>query len=220
MFITQPMEIEDRSMEIIAPHLAGLALNDDERKIYSRIIHASGDVNYAPIIRIHPEAIAATKEALLRGANIFTDVEMVRRGISIRTFTKFGGEIFCKVSDVDVREFAKREGITRSMAAMRLFGKRLNGEIIAIGNAPTALFEVLRLVREENIRPAVIIGVPVGFVGAAEAKAQLAAQNEIPFITVMGSKGGSSIAVAAVNAILYILDNSRGQRDVASSGRD
>ena len=210
MFMTKPMEIEDRSMEIIAPHLAGLALNDDEKKIYSRIIHASGDVGYAPIIKIHPEAISATKSALLRGANIFTDVEMVRRGISIRTFTKFGGEIFCKVSDVDVREFAKREGITRSMAAMRLFGKRLDGEIIAIGNAPTALFEVLRLVREENIRPAVIIGVPVGFVGAAEAKAQLAAQNDVPFITVMGSKGGSSIAVAAVNAILYILDNSRG----------
>lgn len=210
MFITKPMEIENRSMEIIAPHLAGLALTDDERKIYSRMIHASGDVNYAPIIRIHPEAIAATKAALLRGANIFTDVEMVRRGISIRTLTKFGGEIFCKVSDVDVRDFAKREGITRSMAAMRIFGKRLNGEIIAIGNAPTALFEVLRLVREENIKPAVIIGVPVGFVGAAEAKAQLAAQNEIPFITVMGSKGGSSIAVAAVNAILYLLDNSRG----------
>ncbi|MBQ3337164.1 MAG: precorrin-8X methylmutase [Selenomonadaceae bacterium] len=210
MFITKPMEIEDRSMEIIAPHLAGLALTDEERKIYSRIIHASGDVNYAPIIRIHPEAIAATKAALKRGGNIFTDVEMVRRGISIRTFTKFGGEIFCKVSDVDVREFAKREGITRSMAAMRMFGKRLNGEIVAIGNAPTALFEVLRLVREENIKPAVIIGVPVGFVGAAEAKAQLAAQDEIPFITVMGSKGGSSIAVAAVNAILYLLDNSRG----------
>ena len=210
MFITKPMEIEDRSMEIIAPHLAGLALNDDERKMYSRIIHASGDVGYAPIIKIHPEAISATKAALLRGANIFTDVEMVRRGISIRTFTKFGGEIFCKVSDVDVREFAKQEGITRSMAAMRIFGKRLNGEIIAIGNAPTALFEVLRLVREENIKPAVIIGVPVGFVGAAEAKAQLSAQNDVPFITVMGSKGGSSIAVAAVNAILYILDNSRG----------
>ena len=210
MFITKPMEIENRSMEIIAPHLAGLALDDDEKKIYSRIIHASGDVGYAPIIKIHPNAISAAKSALLRGANVFTDVEMVRRGISIRTFTKFGGEIFCKVSDVDVREFAKREGITRSMAAMRIFGKRLNNEIIAIGNAPTALFEVLRLVREENIRPAVIIGVPVGFVGAAEAKAQLAAQNDIPFITVMGSKGGSSIAVAAVNAILYILDNSRG----------
>ena len=210
MFITKPMEIEDRSMEIIAPHLAGLALTDDEKKIYSRIIHASGDVEYAPIIKIHPEAIAATKAAILRGANIFTDVQMVRRGISIRTFSKFGGEIFCKVSDVDVREYAEREEITRSMAAMRMFGKRLEGQIVAIGNAPTALFEVLRLIQEENIRPAVIIGVPVGFVGAAEAKYQLASQNEIPFITVEGTKGGSSIAVAAVNAILYMLDNSRG----------
>ena len=210
MFIKNPMEIEERSMEIIAPHLAGLDLTDDEKKIYSRIIHASGDVDYAPIIKIHPEAIAAAKAALKRGANIFTDVEMVRRGINLRTFAKFGGEIFCKVSDIDVREYAKAENITRSMAAMRIFGKRLDGEIIAIGNAPTALFEVLRLVREENIRPAVIIGVPVGFVGAAEAKAQLAAQNEIPFITVAGTKGGSSIAVAAVNAILYILDNTRG----------
>jgi len=210
MFIKKPMEIEERSMEIIAPYLAGLPLTDDEKKIYSRIIHASGDVEYAPIIKIHPEAIAATKAAILRGANIFTDVQMVRRGISIRTFSKFGGEIFCKVSDVDVREFAKREEITRSMAAMRMFGRRLDGQIVAIGNAPTALFEVLRLVQEENIRPAVIIGVPVGFVGAAEAKAQLAAQNEIPFITVEGTKGGSSIAVAAVNAILYMLDNSRG----------
>ena len=205
MFMTKPMEIEERSMEIIAPHLEGLTLTDDEKKICSRIIHASGDVSYAPIIKIHPEAIAAIKAALLRGANIFTDVEMVRRGISIRTFTKFGGEIFCKVSDVDVREFAKREGITRSMAA-----KRLNNEIIAIGNAPTALFEVLRLAREENIKPAAIIGVPVGFVGAAKSKAELIAQKEIPYITVEGTKGGSSIAVAAVNAILYILDNSRG----------
>ena len=210
MFMTNPVAIEERSMEIIAPHLAGLNLGDDEKKIYSRIIHASGDVEYAPIIKIHPQAVSAAKAALLRGANIFTDVEMVRRGISIRTFTKFGGEIFCKVSDVDVREFAKREGITRSMAAMRIFGKRLDGEIVAVGNAPTALFEVLRLAREENIRPAVIIGVPVGFVGAAESKAQLAAQDVIPYITVEGTKGGSSIAVAAVNAILYMLDNSRG----------
>ncbi|MBR4904924.1 MAG: precorrin-8X methylmutase [Selenomonadaceae bacterium] len=210
MFMTKPMEIEARSMEIISPFLSVFNLSDDEKKIYSRIIHASGDVGYAPIIKIHPEAIETIKAAFLRGVNIFTDVEMVRRGISIRTFTKFGGEIFCKVSDVDVREFAKREGITRSMAAMRIFGKRLNGELVAIGNAPTALFEVLRLVREENIRPAAIIGVPVGFVGAAEAKAQLIAQNEIPYITVEGTKGGSSIAVATVNAILYMLDNSRG----------
>ena len=125
MFITKPMEIENRSMEIIAPHLAGLTLNDDERKIYSRMIHASGDVGYAPIIKIHPKAVEATKAALNRGANIFTDVEMVRRGISLRTLKKFGGEIFCKVSDDDVRELAKAEGITRSMRLSRLAMPRL-----------------------------------------------------------------------------------------------
>ena len=207
--ITKPMAIESRSMEIIAPHLDGLNLSADEIKIYSRIIHAAGDVDYAPIIKIHAEAIGAAKAAILAGKNIFTDVEMVRTGINKRALAKFGGEVFCKVADDDVREIAQREGITRSMAAMRSFGADLNGGIVAIGNAPTALFEVLRLVREENISPAVIIGVPVGFVGAADSKAELAAQEKIPYVTVTGTKGGSSIAVAAVNAILYLLDNRR-----------
>lgn len=207
--MTKPMAIEDRSMEIIAPHLEGLNFTDEEKKICARIIHAAGDVGYAPIVKIHPDLITVARSEIPAGKNIFTDVEMVRRGINIRSFRKFGGEIFCKISDVDTRELANREGITRAMAAMRLFGKRLDGQIVAIGNAPTALFEVLRMVREENIRPAFIIGVPVGFVGAAQSKAELAAQNEIPFVTVVGTKGGSSIAVAAVNALLYMLDDSR-----------
>ena len=134
---------------------------------------------------------------------------MVRTGINKRALKKFGGEVFCKIADDDTKELAKSENITRSMAAMRIFGKNLNGAIIAVGNAPTALFEVLRLVREENILPAAIIGVPVGFVGAADSKAELAAQNKIPFITVSGTKGGSSIAVAVVNAILYLINDSR-----------
>ena len=207
--IKQPMAIEARSMEIIAPHLANLNLRDDETKIYSRIIHAAGDVDYAPIIKIHPSAIDAAKRAILAGKNIFTDVEMVRTGINKRALAKFGGEVFCKVADAEIKEIAAREGITRSMAAMRNFGADLSGSIVAIGNAPTALYEVLRLVNEENILPAVIIGVPVGFVGAADSKAELVAQDKIPYVTVSGTKGGSSIAVAAVNAILYILDNSR-----------
>ena len=207
--ITQPMEIETRSFEIIAPYLEKLNLREDEKKIYSRIIHAAGDVEYAPIIKISATAIEAAKAAILRGANIFTDVEMVRTGINKRTLKKFGGEVFCKVADDEVKNFAQREKITRSMAAMRIFGESLNGAVVAIGNAPTALFEVLRLVKEENILPAVIIGVPVGFVGAADSKAELFAQDKIPFITVEGTKGGSPIAVAAVNAILYLLDNSR-----------
>lgn len=208
--MTQPTEIEGRSMEIIAPHLEGLDLSAEEKLICSRMVHAAGDVGYAPITRIHPQLIDAARAAILSGKNIFTDVEMVRRGINIRSFRKFGGEIFCKVSDVDTRELAKREGITRSMAAMRIFDRRLDGQIVAIGNAPTALFEVLRLIREENIRPALIIGVPVGFVGAAESKSQLIAQREIPYVTVVGTKGGSSIAVAAVNALLYMFDETRG----------
>lgn len=208
--MTQPTQIEERSMEIIAPHLEGLNLSAEEKLICSRMVHAAGDVGYAPITRIHPQLIDAARAAILSGKNIFTDVEMVRRGINIRSFRKFGGEIFCKVSDVDTRELAKREGITRSMAAMRIFDRRLDGQIVAIGNAPTALFEVLRLIREENIRPALIIGVPVGFVGAAESKSQLIAQREIPYVTVVGTKGGSSIAVAAVNALLYMFDETRG----------
>ena len=209
-FIKNPMQIENRSMEIIAPYISHLNLSFEETKIFSRIIHAAGDVDYAPLIKIHPNAIDSAKSAILRGANIFTDVEMVRTGINKRTLKKFGGEVFCKVADDDTKKFATEKNITRSMAAMRIFGETLNGAIVAIGNAPTALFEVLRLVREENILPAAIIGVPVGFVGAADSKAELAAQNKIPFITVSGTKGGSSIAVATVNAILYLLDNSRG----------
>ena len=207
--ITQPMEIENRSFEIIYPYIKDLNLRDDEIKIYSRIIHAAGDVDYAPIIKISAMAIESAKAAILRGANIFTDVEMVRTGINKRTLKKFGGEVFCKVADDEVKEIAAAEKITRSMAAMRMFGKDLNGAIVAIGNAPTALFEVLRLIHEENILPAVVIGVPVGFVGAADSKAELFAQDKVPFITVEGTKGGSPIAVAAVNAILYLLDNSR-----------
>ena len=203
------MEIEKRSMEIIFPYIKDLNLREDEIKIYSRIIHAAGDVEYAPIIKISETAIDAAKAAILRGANIFTDVEMVRTGINKRALKKFGGEVFCKVADDEIKEIAIREKITRSMAAMRNFGKNLNGAVVAIGNAPTALFEVLRLIHEENILPAVVIGVPVGFVGAADSKAELAAQKKVPFITVAGTKGGSPIAVAAVNAILYILDNSR-----------
>ncbi len=203
-FIKQPQEIENKSFEIIAPHLKNLNLSAEETKIYSRIIHAAGDVEYAPIIKISPDAISAAKNALQSGANIFTDVEMVRTGINKKVLKKFGGEVFCKVADDEIKKIAEREKITRSMAAMRNFGEKLNNSIIAIGNAPTALFEVLRLVEEENISPVVIIGVPVGFVGAADSKLKLAEQNKIPFITVEGTKGGSPIAVAAVNAILYL----------------
>lgn len=208
-FIKEPMAIENRSMELIAPHLAELGLDEAATKVYSRLIHASGDVGYAPIIRVHPKAIAVAMDALRKGAHIYTDVEMVRTGINKKKLASFGGEVHCLVADPDVAVRAKQEGITRSMIAMRQFGKDLNGSIVAIGNAPTALFEVLRMVREEGIRPACIVGIPVGFVGAAESKAELAANGIVPYITVEGTKGGSPIAAAAVNAMMYLIDNTR-----------
>ena len=208
-FIKEPMAIENRSMELIAPHLAELHLDERETKLYSRLIHASGDVGYAPITRVHPEAIDRAIEALKAGAHIYTDVEMVRTGINKKKLASFGGEVHCLVADSDVAAEAKKLGITRSMVAMRRFSKDLNGSIVAIGNAPTALFEVLRMVREEGIRPACIVGIPVGFVGAAESKAELAENGIVPYISVEGTKGGSPIAAAAINALMYTIDNTR-----------
>ncbi|SFT82968.1 precorrin-8X methylmutase [Selenomonas sp. GACV-9] len=209
-FIKQPMEIETRSMEIITPHLQGLNLDEKATKVYRRIIHAAGDVEYAPIIRVGDGAIDAAIAALKGGCDIYTDVEMVRTGINKRKLASFGGQVHCLIADEQVAAAAKAEGITRSMAAMRAFGKRLDGSIVAIGNAPTALFEVLRLIREEGIRPACVVGIPVGFVGAADSKQELAENGIVPYITVAGTKGGSPIAAAAVNAMMYFINNDRG----------
>lgn len=208
-YIKKPMEIENKSMEIIAPYLKDLNLNDEETKVYSRIIHAAGDVEYAPIIRLHPDAITAGKEAIKKGYNIYTDVEMVRTGINKRKLASFGGEVFCRVADPEIARVAKEKGITRSMAAMQSFGQDLDGAIVAVGNAPTALYEVLRMVEQDGIRPALIVGIPVGFVGAADSKEALAANTIVPYVTVAGTKGGSPIAASVINAIMYIIDNNR-----------
>ena len=208
-FIKKPMDIENRSMEIIAPYIKDYQLDEKSTKVYSRLIHASGDPGYAPYIRISDGAIEAIEDALKKGADIYTDVEMVRTGINKKKLASFGGEAHCLIADPDIAAAAKKDGITRSMAAMRSFGHDMDGAIVAIGNAPTALFEVIRLIKEEGIRPAAVIGIPVGFVGAADSKQALTENGIVPFITVLGTKGGSPIAASAVNAIMYIIDNSR-----------
>jgi len=205
-FMTNPAAIEARSMEIIAPHLAELDLSPEAVKVYSRIIHAAGDPEYAPIIRIHPDAIQAGCQALKSGCNIYCDVEMVRTGVNKTRLAQYGGAVHCLIADAKIAATAKEYGITRSMAAMREFGSKLDGSIVAIGNAPTALFEVLKIMQETNVRPALIIGVPVGFVGASESKDLLDATSPVPYITVLGNKGGSPIAAAITNALLYMLD--------------
>ena len=208
-FIKQPMAIERRSMELIAPYIEGLSLSKAEKKVYSRIIHAAGDVEYAPIIRISETAVEEGIAALRGGADIYTDVEMVRTGINKRKLASFGGAVHCRIQDPEIAAQAKAQGVTRSLAAMRSFGAALTGSIVAIGNAPTALYEVLSLAEKENIRPACIIGIPVGFVGAADSKEALRKNPFVPYITVEGTKGGSPIAAAVVNALMYDIDNTR-----------
>lgn len=204
-FMVKPMEIETKSMALIAPYLAASDYSEEAKKVVSRMIHAAGDPDYANHALLHRDAIAAGKRALAGGAAIYTDVEMVRTGINKTILAALGGSVHCRIADADIAAAAKQDGITRSMAAMRAFGSAMQGQIIAIGNAPTALFEVIRLMREENLRPALIIGIPVGFVGAAESKQYLSEVSPVPFITVKGTKGGSPIAASVVNALLYLL---------------
>lgn len=204
-FIKNPQAIEKKSMELIAPYLEKFTLTPQAVKVYSRMIHASGDVDYANHIMIHDEAVSAALSALKAGRDVFCDVEMVRTGINKKKLASFGGQVHCLIADEHIATEAKKQDITRSMAAMRSFGHQLDGAIVAIGNAPTALFEVIRLMKEAALRPAVVIGVPVGFVGAKESKDVLAVESPVPFITVKGNKGGSPIAASAVNALLYML---------------
>ncbi|EGO61965.1 precorrin-8X methylmutase [Acetonema longum] len=203
-YIIEPQKIENRSMEIIRPYLDRLNLSEPEIKVYSRIIHAAGDPDYANWIRIHPTAIQAGCQALQKGADIFCDVEMVRTGINKTRLGAWGGKVHCLISDPSVIAAAKVTGATRAMTAMRSFGDKLDGSVVAIGNAPTALFELMKMMQETGIRPSLIVGVPVGFVGASESKDLLAAESPVPYITVLGNKGGSPIAASAVNALLYM----------------
>ncbi len=204
-FVKNPKEIEDKSMDIIYPYVKDLGFTADEIRVCSRTIHASGDVEYATLVRMSQGAVGAGIKALEEGVHIFTDVEMVRTGINKAALATQNSEVHCLIKDPSVALLAKELGVTRSIAAMRTFGSRLDGQIVAIGNAPTALYEVLRLALEEGIRPALIIGIPVGFVGAAESKDYLIDVSPVPYITVKGNKGGSPIAASVVNALLYTL---------------
>ena len=198
-----PMGIENKSMEIIEGLIGSGSWDPLYKAVVHRIVHTSGDPDYANIVRIHPQAIQSGIEALKKGALIITDVNMLKVGVNKPALAKVGSDIICSVSDKAVAEEAKRTGETRSMTAMRLLKDKMDGSIIAIGNAPTALFKVLEMCKEENIKPALIIGTPVGFVGAKESKDLLVKEEPVPYITVLGTKGGSPIAASVINALLY-----------------
>ncbi|QGU00245.1 Cobalt-precorrin-8 methylmutase [Candidatus Syntrophocurvum alkaliphilum] len=205
--IWNPFAIEKKSMEIVDELLENAPeFPPDQKAIIKRIVHATGDPDLVNNIVFHPDAINEGIEALQNKSNIFVDVNMLKAGISLNELQKYGGSVVCSIADEYIKQIAKDLNTSRAAAAIRSHSGELNGAIIAIGNAPTALFEVLQMA-EEGIKPALIIGTPVGFVGAKESKEMLIEQNNIPFITVTGTRGGSPIAAAVMNAILRLGGN-------------
>ncbi|MFF8950742.1 precorrin-8X methylmutase [Streptomyces sp. NPDC014940] len=179
--------------------LAGLPA--DVSQVAVRMIHACGMVDLVQDLSYTPAVVARAREALRSGAPIFCDVQMVASGVT-RKRLPAGNDVLCTLSDPAVPELAAKLGTTRSAAALELWRDRLEGAVVAVGNAPTALFRLLEMIEEGAPRPAAVIGVPVGFVGAAESKDALAAHPSGPeYLVVRGRRGGSAIAAAALNAI-------------------
>ena len=199
----RPEEIESESFRIIDDEAGNHGWGEAEWQIVRRAVHTSADFEYAKSIVFSDGAVEKALAALRCGAGIVTDTNMALSGISKARLAPFGCAVTCHVADADVAELAAREGITRSIAAMRKAVSNPANRIFVIGNAPTALFELMRLAAEGAARPALIIGLPVGFVGAEESKNALAAADHgIPFITNIGRKGGSNVAAAVVNAFM------------------
>lgn len=192
--------IEKESMRIIGAELDASGIPEDVLPVVKRVIHSTADFDFRDILKFSPRAVEAGKKAIIEGRNIVTDVNMVRAGISKARLVPFGVDVYCNSSDTDVVKAAAAENSTRTSMAMRKAAPLIDGGIVAVGNAPTALSAILLLVREGKARPALIVGVPVGFVGAAEAKDELIASG-IEYITSVGRKGGSTVAVAIINAL-------------------
>ncbi|MFI8711330.1 precorrin-8X methylmutase [Brevibacillus brevis] len=196
----QPQEIEELSFQIITDELGEHSFTEEQYPVVQRVIHASADFDLGRSLIFHPDAVKSGIEAIRSGKIVVADVQMVQVGISKNRIEKFGGEVKVYISDRDVMEEAKRLNTTRAIISMRKAIKEADGGIFCIGNAPTALLELIRMVKEGEAKPGLVIGMPVGFVSAAESKEELA-KLDIPFITNMGRKGGSPVTVAALNAI-------------------
>ena len=196
--------IEKKSMEIIDELVGFPEINIEEKEIRSRVVHTSGDPSLYWKLVISKGAIDAGIHALENKKNIVADVRMVEAGIRKKWLKNSGNNIFCAIDLPQVAEEAKKKNKTRSATAIGVLKDKINDSIVLIGNAPTALFELLYLVKEDKIKPTLIIGVPVGFVDAASSKEKLARQKNIPFITLPGTRGGSNMASAILNALINI----------------
>ena len=197
-----PLAIEGESFRIIEDELGPTDFSPEEFAVVRRCIHATGDFSFADTMRFSPGAVEAGLTAIRAGKNILVDVNMAASGISKGLLEKFGGRVICRINEDDTVNRAREEGKTRSEVAMEQAVDDNIG-IVAIGNAPTALLKVMELVETGRFSPNLVIGVPVGFVNAKESKDILNGQS-YPFITALGRKGGTPVAVAAVNALLRL----------------
>ena len=201
--------IEHDSFSIIDAEAGPHNYTAEQWPVVRRMIHANADFDFNGLTVFHPEAMKAGLAALLKGGTpVVADTEMICVGLSKPRLAHFGMSTLHTISDPDVIEKAHAEGTTRAVQAMRKAHRlgKLEGAIVAIGNAPTALLEVIRLIREEGVRPALIIGMPVGFVSAVESKDELMTVNDVPWVAIEGRKGGSTLVVAAVHAILGLAE--------------
>ena len=198
----KPMDIEKRSFEIISELLGDTPLDPENELVIKRVIHTSADFDYAENLVFSPHAVEKGIEALKMGCDIVTDTQMAKAGINKTVLGKLGGTVHCFMSDQDVAQEAKQRGITRATVSMERAALLDKPCIFAIGNAPTALIALKELMDAGRLEPALIIGVPVGFVNVVESK-ELIIGSDVPYIVARGRKGGSNVAAAICNAMLY-----------------
>ena len=199
--------IEDASMQMIEDEIGNHQYNEKEWSIVRRIIHSTADFDFADKNKLifHKDAIESGMNALKNGCSIVVDVNGVIGGFNKQNPKDFGNKIICNISKPEIMELAKKEGKTRSQVSMREAISDIDGGVVVIGNAPTALIEVIKMVNEGIVKPALIVGIPVGFICAAESKEELSKLEGAPFITNLGRKGGSSSASAIINAIFKLI---------------
>ncbi len=199
----KPMEIETRSFEIITQILGDRVLDPENELVIKRAIHTTADFDYADNLVFSEHAVKTGIEALRAGCDIVTDTQMAKAGINKTILASLGGEVHCFMSDADVAAEAKARGVTRAFVSMEKAARLQKPCIFAIGNAPTALAALEELMEADALHPALIIGVPVGFVNVVESKELILAQHRAPYIIARGRKGGSNVAAAICNALLY-----------------
>ena len=203
--IVKPMDIEKRSFEIITELLGDRRLDPETEPVVKRVIHTTADFDYADSLHFSEHAVRRGVEALRAGCDIVTDTQMARSGINKTILSRLGGQVHCFMSDADVAEEARERGVTRAIVSMERAADLQKPCIFAIGNAPTALLALHELIAAGKVEPALIIGVPVGFVNVVESKERIMTAG-VPYIVARGRKGGSNVAAAICNAMLYQID--------------